>query len=214
MAKRHSVEVEKLREAVEYCPEAGGFRFAQHAPYWWDSWSAKTWPGRFAGKPAFASINQDGYRCGVLCGAYILAHHAAWAIVHGEWAASLDHINGDRGDNRISNLRPADVLRNNWNRGSRPETTSQYVGVCWNRAQQEWRSSIQHEGQKVFLGAFKTEVEAARAYDAANWARAGRYARLNFPEVQHDDAKAGDWSSFLRRRDGLRAAVLVAAGCD
>lgn len=197
MAKRHNIDIARLREAVRYNPDTGLLEMADTAPEWWDAWSAKTWAGRYARKPAFAAKNADGYRYGVFCGAHILAHHAAWAIMHGEWADALDHIDGNRENNAIVNLRVADVLRNNWNRSSRAGASSRFVGVTWFKSQREWRANIETGGRKFFLGSFQTEEDAAKAYDAANWARAGRFAKLNFPEVQHDEAKAGDWDGFV-----------------
>ena len=143
------------------------------------------WMRRVYGERAFATVNQDGYLSGVFDGAHILAHHAAFAIMTGEWLyCAVDHINGDRQDNRWINLRPAVGAANNRNRG--PRKGKKYVGIYWNESQSEWRATIQVGEKKVFLGAFKTEGEAAEAFDRASVRKSGKYARLNFPEKRSE----------------------------
>lgn len=94
----------------------------------------------------------------------------------------VDHINGDKLDNRLCNLRFATLAENVANSKSKKGSTSEYKGVSWDSSRQKWISSIQINGKTKHLGRFDSEVECAKAYDRAAWEAYGEFARLNFPE--------------------------------
>ena len=95
-----------------------------------------------------------------------------------------DHINSNGLDNRRSNLRAASISQNHCNRRKleslqgRP-TSSKYKGVRWEECRGKWRVDIRIEGKRVYLGRFKTEIDAANAYNRAAKAAFGEFARLN-----------------------------------
>lgn len=89
----------------------------------------------------------------------------------------VDHINGDRLDNRRENLRVTDAKGNAWNRGKQI-SSSQYKGVRPRYG--KWLAQIQANGRKVHIGMFETEQEAALAYDSFARTLHGEYARVNF----------------------------------
>ncbi|WP_371417778.1 HNH endonuclease [Roseivivax sp. THAF197b] len=95
--------------------------------------------------------------------------------------AQIDHRNGDRTDNRWINLRAAEKSENCRNVKSRTGSTSSYLGVSFRRDRNIWRAVIFTDGKQKFLGTYKSEEEAARAYDAAAIRHHGEFARLNFP---------------------------------
>ena len=90
-------------------------------------------------------------------------HHIAWAIHTGMWPTKeLDHINGERGDNRIENLREASRTQNCQNRTKRRDTVCRSKGVTFNKG--KFQARIQINGVPKHLGTFTTEGEAAQAY--------------------------------------------------
>jgi hypothetical protein len=90
----------------------------------------------------------------------------------------VDHINGNKLDNRRCNLRVCTMAENLAAGTFKRGLSSSYRGVCWSKREGKWLAQI----AKTRLGMFADEEEAARAYDAAAADRYGEFARLNFPE--------------------------------
>ena len=94
----------------------------------------------------------------------------------------VDHINGDKTDNRRENLRLATSSQNCANRGKREGTySSEYKGVYWHKPTKNWRARIMVDGKPIHLGYFIDEMDAASAYDEAAMKYFGEFASLNFP---------------------------------
>ncbi len=97
----------------------------------------------------------------------------------------VDHINGNKLDNRRSNLRLANRSTNQANRGASYHNKSGLKGVCHApHTKDRWRAQITVRGHKMYLGTFTTPEEAARAYDQAAIQHFGEFARLNFPVAE------------------------------
>ncbi len=95
-----------------------------------------------------------------------LGHRVVWLIVTGVWPSKeIDHINGDKKDNRFCNLREASRRENVANAGAR---RGGLKGAYWNKTLMKWHSHIRDDGRLRHLGWFDTEELAHVAYvDAA-----------------------------------------------
>jgi len=92
-----------------------------------------------------------------------------------------DHINHDGLDNRRANLRICTRTENNRNaRKRRKPTSSQFKGVYWHKRYCKWAAQIMHNGKKIHLGFYDSEIEAARAYDRAALKYFCEFALTNF----------------------------------
>lgn len=90
-----------------------------------------------------------------------------------------DHINGDRIDNRKSNLRVCTNQQNARNAKLRPLNTSGYKGVSWDKSSGRWRAYIKVDYKQLWLGYHHDKRDAARAYNNAAKRYFGEFARLN-----------------------------------
>lgn len=99
----------------------------------------------------------------------------------------VDHINGNKLDNRRANLRLCSRAENSYNTSSR-DSSSQYKGVCWAKHAHRWVGKIFHDGKRIHLGYFDSEVDAARAYNVAALHYFGKFARLNVIDDMKDEA--------------------------
>ena len=130
------------------------------------------------GSPAFAT-ETNGYKVGMFRGVRLFAHRVAWAMHHGHWPTEwLDHINRDRSDNRVENLRPVSPGLRNHNRKGR---NSKFLGVTLSSGKSTYIAQVQYMGEHHYVGSFKTEEEAARARDVKAKELYGDDANLNFP---------------------------------
>jgi hypothetical protein len=90
----------------------------------------------------------------------------------------IDHINGERDDNRIANLRPATRTQNMANRGKYANNTSEIKGVSMHKRSGRWRADIQVAKKFMFLGLFDTKEAAATAYELASYLHHGEFSTL------------------------------------
>lgn len=119
---------------------------------------------------------EDGYRCIQIDGRAYRSHRLAWMYMHGYMPDFIDHRNGNRADNRISNLRECSRSENMQNQKI-PRTNSLGVkGVCQDG--NRYRADINCNGKRYRLGSFKTIEAAKTAYDAAAIRLHGEFANL------------------------------------
>lgn len=119
------------------------------------------------GAEAFKTPNWKGYLKGTFKGKSYFAHRVAWAMYHGEWPqGQIDHINGDRQDNRIGNLRVVSNLENCLNLGRKPPRTSKFDsgvnGVHWNKQNSKWMVRLRAKGKWLYFGCY-TDLDKAIA---------------------------------------------------
>ena len=112
-------------------------------------------------------LNLYGYRQICINGRYCLTARVIWFFVKGEWPANIDHINHDRSDNRLINLRSVTNAENSRNRSKSPRNTSGVMGVSWNKAARKWCARIQVNSKQIHLGLFTNMADAITARAAA-----------------------------------------------
>jgi hypothetical protein len=106
------------------------------------------------------------------------AHRLAWLYVYGEFPLSiLDHVNGIKNDNRISNLRNSTFQQNIFNRKNESINTSGHKGVHWETAREAWKAVIVIDNQHIYLGRYKHKQEAINAYLASAKKHHGEFYR-------------------------------------
>ena len=135
------------------------------------------------------SLHSAGYKQLCLDQTMYLAHRVAWFLYYGEWPKeNLDHIDGDRLNNKITNLRIANKQQNAWNRLPRKNVTSLYKGVSWDKVRNKWAVYIKVDGKVVNLGRYLLEEDAAEAYNKAAIAHFNGFGRLNIvhPAISTD----------------------------
>lgn len=140
-----------LRRLLDYNSETGKFR--------WKARGEPHFDAQFAGKEALTS-KYNGYFVGAIFQRYVRAHRVAYKYVFGYEPKEIDHINGDRSDNRICNLRGVTRVENGRNLARSKRNRSGVTGVCYRPERRKWRAFIQGDGRQVFLGNFDTIEEA------------------------------------------------------
>lgn len=105
---------------------------------------------------------------------YIYLHRE---ITNADVYYMVDHINGNKLDNRESNLRLVSNQQNSFN--SRRKT-GKYKGVSFSKSRNQWVAQIMKDKQNYYLGRYDTQEEAARAYDKKAVELHGEHAKLNF----------------------------------
>ncbi|MBF8746854.1 HNH endonuclease signature motif containing protein [Pseudomonas monteilii] len=127
----------------------------------------KAWNTRYAGSRA-GKVNSNGYLLIQINGKHYRAHRLAWLASYGKWPTQhIDHINGNKLDNRIINLRDVSSLENNRNMPLLASNKSGRVGVSWYSARSEWVAHIKVDGRQKILGRFKSKDLAIAAREAA-----------------------------------------------
>ena len=169
--KRADLAPEFLQNLLAYDPDTGVLTWLQRDASMvasGKSSEAIRWNGRYAGRPAFTAKMNGGYLCGAVYKISLQAHVAAWVIHTGQWPdGEIDHINGVRNDNRLSNLRCVTRSENQRNRALSATTTSGVMGVSYNARDKRWAAYIGADGKHVSLGTFRSKDDAIAARQAA-----------------------------------------------
>lgn len=165
MATKPLPSQEALRQLLDYDPETGALTWRERGPEFFRGHKPKsisvTWNKRHAGNQA-GSISVIGYVALSLVGQQFHAHRIIWKMMHGEDAEEVDHINGDRSDNRLANLRSVPKSENAKNKRKSKRNSSGCTGVAWSKNAGKWIAEIQCSGVREYLGCFD-RLEDAKA---------------------------------------------------
>ena len=154
-SKPPPITQEQLRELLHYDPETGVFTRKVAT-----SNSVKV--GDVAGSPS-----SNEYINIRVHGRLQKAHRLAWLYVHGTWPTEdIDHVNRDRTDNRLLNLREATRQENMHNTSKLSSNKSGHPGVHWDIKANKWCAQIGHNRRSTYLGQFADIEDAVAARKA------------------------------------------------
>jgi hypothetical protein len=160
---------ELLRKLLRYEPDNGklfwlerpdhmfasGRRTQQHA--------AKIWNTKWAGREAFTAKKNE-YRVGAIFNILLRAHRVIWAMQTKKWPeGEIDHINGDKSDNRFCNLRLVNKSLNQRNCKIQTNNTSGYTGVTFDKRRKKWVAQMGINKTNKYLGQFDDRFDAVMA---------------------------------------------------
>lgn len=145
----NSVSHERLLELLSYNPETGLFT-------WRESRTNGIRENSLAG-----SKHNSGYITISVDGVPYQAHRLAWFYIYAEWPiGELDHINRERADNRVSNLRNISKAGNQYNIGLPKHNRSGCLNVFWNAPTGKWKVHMKVLGKNYFGGSFECKLAA------------------------------------------------------
>jgi hypothetical protein len=142
---------------------------------------------------------ENGYAARDEKGKIILMHRQ---IMEPPKAMVVDHIDGNKANNCRRNLRVCTRLENIRNQRKRNGLSSIYKGVFYHKEKRKWYAKCQHRGERIWLGYFDAEVEAARAYDRKAVECFGEFACLNFPREWPPQRRAEVYARRQEPSDG------------
>lgn len=174
---RENLTQARLHQVLEYEPLTGNFKWLIATP--------RAPIGAVAGV-----ITNTGYRVMSVDAQKHLAHRLVWFYVHGKWPEhQIDHINGNRADNRLSNLREATPGQNAHNAKARSTNKSGLKGVSLHRGR--WHARIVVDYKMIILGYFPTKEAAHAAYCVAAKKYHGEFANNGSPQELPAPKEAG-----------------------
>lgn len=173
-----TLTAERVRALLDYDAATGQFT-------WLADRTGKAKVGQRAG-----TLQGNGAVAIGIDGKVYLAHRLAWLWTHGSWPRSgVDHINGNRSDNRLDNLRVATPKQNSGNRCLDKRNKSGYRGVSWHQGKQMWLAQVTVAGRAKSLGLYETAEEASEACQKAGIEEYGEFYQTRQNSHDIPDAK-------------------------
>ena len=153
----------ELSELISHCPETGSLTWKRRGT------KRSSFNTAYAGRPALVTLSEHGYLVGEVHGIRYYAHRVCWALHYGSWPRGLiDHIDANKTNNRIENLRDVSFLENSGNRRpNRHKASGLPVGVREGHTSGTFLARIRRDNVEYHLGTFDTVAEASAAYKGA-----------------------------------------------
>jgi hypothetical protein len=161
-----TIPIERLHELFVYDPDTGILT----------NRATRSSRARIGDETGWRDVH--GYRRVMVDGSRLYVHRIAFAMTFGRWPENeVDHQNGDRIDNRISNLREATHSENLKNTSFQINNKSGRKGVHWDAERRRWLAQIMVGGKHMHLGRFRDLDAASEAYESAAKLHFGDFAR-------------------------------------
>lgn len=168
--RKNNLTDEYIRSILDYNSNTGEFIWKYRND------ASPQWNGQYAGKKA-GSLEKSGYITIRINKVSFYAHRLAWLYVHGKWSENfVDHANGIKKDNKISNLRDAMRINNARNMKKHKICASGYKGVRIFNDKFQARISINYK--RIHLGTFNTAEKAYKAYCISAKKYFGEFSRV------------------------------------
>lgn len=153
----------------KYCHITGDVWWRKREPYMFSEsgigavGNCKRWNTRFANKLALTALCEGYYR-GTFLRTNITRHKVAWLIFHGKSPVGvIDHVDGNRLNNKIDNLRDVTMTENNKNKSISRNNTSNVTGVSFDKSRNKWVVGIGHDNKYIRIGRFDNYDDAVTA---------------------------------------------------
>lgn len=165
------VDLSYAQSILDYNPVSGELTWKTRSDVglWWND--------RYAGKVA-GSISPNGYRQILINKQSHKSHRIAWLLFYGEWPSlCIDHIDRNRTNNKIENLRLATKAENGRNANIQKNNTTGVTGVYWRGKRKKFEAQIRDNGKLKSLGYFNRIEDAKSARERAEVNIFGEFRR-------------------------------------
>lgn len=148
------ITYEYIREYMTYDPSTGECRLKRSVKH------SRKKIGDLVG-----SVQKNGYLVASISNIRVLLHRLIWLYMTGKFPVEyIDHINGNKGDNRFSNLREATAQQNNFNSSLSTRNTTGYKGVSYCKQMKKYKAGYKLNKKIYHIGYFDTPEQASAAY--------------------------------------------------
>lgn len=163
-----NIDARYISECLSYNKDTGIFLWTARPLHHFTRLSMQqAWNGTYTGEIA-GSKDNTGYMVVTISGKRMKLHRVAWLFHTRAWPEDqVDHVNGVRDDNRITNLRAVSRSQNGRNAKIRSSNTSGTTGVYWWKDRGKWQASISDNGKLKSLGFYASIGDAITARKAA-----------------------------------------------
>jgi len=122
------------------------------------------------------SVSNRGYVVVQVAKKRYLAHRIIWLLMYKQMPTMIDHIDGNKTNNKIENLREVDNTLNHWNEKKRSTNKSGHKGVWWHKQSERWEAACRVSGKQKTIGRFIRIQDAIKAVKTFREKEHGQYA--------------------------------------